>query len=283
MEYTIDNGTLAVTVSTRGAELQSVKFNGKERLWQNETGEWAGHSPVLFPYCGAFGVKVDGKIYEAPAHGLCKKTEFAFVEKGENYLTFAFASTEETRKVFPYDFLFKVSYKIEGATLFVTYEVDNTGDRELPFSCGGHESFILDGDVDEYKLVFAEEETFVHRPHGDDAMLTGESVVLGTGKELVIPREILLGGNTVILENIRSDSLKLCTLSGEEKAFVEFEGFPHLLLWRPSGRAKMVCIEPWHNLPDLTGTEPCELKDKPDMTLLPAGESKKIVRKIEYK
>lgn len=153
----------------------------------------------------------------------------------------------------------------------------------MPFSCGGHESYILDGDVDEYKLVFPMEETFVHCPHGDDSKLTGEKVLLGTGKELVIPRDILVGGWTVILENIRSDSLKLCTLSGEEKAVLEFEGFPHLLLWRPSENAHMVCIEPWHNLPDTTGKEPCELKDKADMILLPAGEKKKIVRKMEYK
>lgn len=283
MEYTIENGTLSISVSDYGAELQSVKLNKKERLWQNETGEWAGHAPVLFPYCGNFDVVVNGKKYAARPHGFCKKTEFVLEKKTENGLVFVLRSSEKTLASYPYDFEFRVEYALNGNELEVIYEVKNTGSETMPFSCGGHESFVLDGDVDEYKLVFPSDEAFVHRPHGLlSGRLTGERRLLGRGKELIIPRELLVDSATVILEKIRSGKVRLCTLSGKKLAELEFEGFPYLLLWRPSENAHMVCIEPWHNLPDAEEADGKELTEKEGMMFLSRGETKKIVRKIRY-
>lgn len=52
MIYRIANDKLSIAVSSLGAELVSAKQGGTERLWQNETGEWAHSAPVLFPVCG---------------------------------------------------------------------------------------------------------------------------------------------------------------------------------------------------------------------------------------
>ena len=50
MEYCLDNGTLSVRVSSLGGELQSVKKDGKEYLWQGDPAYWDGKAPNLFPY-----------------------------------------------------------------------------------------------------------------------------------------------------------------------------------------------------------------------------------------
>ena len=50
MLYVIGNRRLSVTVNSLGAELNSVKKDGKEMLWQNYDGSWAGHSPIMFPF-----------------------------------------------------------------------------------------------------------------------------------------------------------------------------------------------------------------------------------------
>ena len=41
METTLKSGNLEITATELGAELISVKHNGKERLWQNDNGGWS--------------------------------------------------------------------------------------------------------------------------------------------------------------------------------------------------------------------------------------------------
>ena len=83
MKYTVKNKTLSVTVDSYGAEMVSVEYNGKERLWQNATGEWAGHAPLLFPVCGHFGVTVDGVSY--PISRICEKIGICFGKKRREF------------------------------------------------------------------------------------------------------------------------------------------------------------------------------------------------------
>ena len=48
MLYTVRNQNLTVTVSTRGAELQSVRgADGTEWLWQGDPAYWEDCAPVL--------------------------------------------------------------------------------------------------------------------------------------------------------------------------------------------------------------------------------------------
>jgi galactose mutarotase-like enzyme len=55
---------------------------------------------------------------------------------------------------------------------------------------------------------------------------------------------------------------------------VRFDGMPYLGIWSKTG-AGFVCIEPWHGVAspeDFDG----ELKDKPGMTLVPPGTTKRF-------
>ena len=130
MEYTIKSEELIVRVSSLGAELTSVAYKGEEKLWQNQTGTWAGHSPVLFPVCGHCGCKVGGVEYPMPAHGIVRKEEFSLVEQGERFLKFAFSSNEKTKKAYPFDFVFSVTYKVDGNKLTVLYRVGGVAHRQ---------------------------------------------------------------------------------------------------------------------------------------------------------
>lgn len=282
MEYTIESDLLKVSVSSLGAELTSVCYKGKEKLWQNQTGTWAGHSPVLFPVCGHCGCRVNEVDYPIPAHGLVRKEEFDLVAKGKESVAFEFSSNENTRKAYPFDFKFRVIYKVDGNALFVIYEVENTSKTPLWFSCGGHESFNLDADVDGYKLVFDQMEHIVHLPHDDGGYLNGERVDFGVSNEFPLPVKYLLNGNTLIFSNVKSDGLYLCKTSGEKVARIEFKGFPNLLLWRPDNNAKMICIEPWLNLPDLANVKDCEFSQKPDVVQVDGGKKYTIERTIAY-
>ena len=92
MQYTVKNNRVEITVDTLGAELVSVKVDGKERLWQNESGAWAGHAPLLFPVCGRSAVVKNGEKYILGLHGFARKTQFVFKEQGEDFISFALSS-----------------------------------------------------------------------------------------------------------------------------------------------------------------------------------------------
>ena len=50
---TIGKGALSASISSKGAELQSLKLNGVEYLWQADPALWGKHAPVLFPIVGS--------------------------------------------------------------------------------------------------------------------------------------------------------------------------------------------------------------------------------------
>lgn len=282
MEYQIKSEKLHVKISSLGGELISVKKEGRETLWQNQTGDWKGHAPILFPICGHFGVAVDGVVYPMELHGVARKSEFLMVEQSENKIRLLLTDNENTRRVYPYAFRFFVEYEVAGERLFVRFTVENPSDTPLFYSVGAHESFLLEGDVDGYQLHFEEEEDFIHMPHNGGGYLTGERVCLGKGRIFPIPKEMLLASNTIIFEKIRSNTLWLEKRSGERVVEITKENFPHLLLWRPSGRANMICIEPWLNLPDVEKEDYKEFSKKKGIQTLLPHKSHTYCRTITY-
>ena len=281
MQYTIKNSVLSCKVDSFGGELVSVVKAGKERLWQNETGEWAGHAPLLFPVCGHCGVTVNGVSYPIGAHGFAKKTEFSLVSKTETSLTLEIESTAETKKVYPFDFRFEVTYAIEGNELSVSYRVQNPAQTPLYFACGGHESFALDSGVEDYELRFEKEETFLHLFHNDDGYMTGETFDYGTGKVFALPQDFMQEGRTLIFKDVQSRKVALYKKGGEKCAELSFEGYGNLLLWR-ADNAKYICIEAWTNLPDPENTEDIEFSEKEGVIAVAAGEEITLTRKISY-
>lgn len=281
MQYTIDNGTLCVKVKSYGAEIVSVVKDGKERLWQNETGEWEGHAPLLFPVCGHFGLKYGGEDYPIRAHGFASKMEFTLVEQTENSLEFEIESNKETKKSYPFDFKFKVVYSIEGSKLSIAYKVSNPAETPLWFACGGHDAFALDHDVDAYEVRFDKDENFVHHYHDDDGYMTGETLSYGTGKNFPLPIDFLQEGRTLIFKEINSRKVSLCEKGGKTLATLAFEGFENLLLWR-EGEGKFICIEPWTNLPDYLGVPQAEFSEKAGVVEVAPKSETTMTRIIEY-
>ena len=73
------NGNLSVSIYEKGAELQSLKRDGLEYLWQANAKYWAKHSPVLFPIVGELkdGKYIfENKEYALPRHGFARDKVF---------------------------------------------------------------------------------------------------------------------------------------------------------------------------------------------------------------
>lgn len=280
MIYEFGSDVLRCQVSTLGAELISVVHNGKERLWQNESGYWNGHAPILFPYGGNCAVMVDGVLYPEQKHGFISAQRFSLHEKTADSVTLCFSSNEETRRLYPFDFSLFVTYLVAGNCLKITYKAVNDGQRTMYAGFGCHESYALDVEAEDCEVVFEKEEKLLSlMASGDNGKLTGETVDLGEGKVLPLPKRLL--NPTVILQtNSRAVSLRK---RGEEKllARVSYPDFSNLLIWAVK-RGKMVCIEPWQNLPDEDQKAPQELCKKQGLTAIAAGETLTAFHEITY-
>ena len=282
MHSTIRNTLFEVTADTRGAELTSVRYQGKERMWQNEDGSWQGHAPVLFPVCGVCAMRVGGREYPCPKHGFAREREYLLAEKTADTLRFRLTSDAVTETVYPFAFVFEVAYTLAGESLTVTYTVRNPDETPLHFSCGGHDSYTLDREVKNYELLFEKEEIFRHHlVDGSTGKLTGESVPLGAGRVLDLATPYLDEGGSVCLDRLRSRSVLLREKgTGRSVARVTFPETEKLVLWHPTG-AKMLCIEPWQTLPDRIGAD-LEFSEKDGVLCVPPHGERQITRVLQY-
>ncbi len=281
MIYSLENKDIQIKISSLGGELRSAIFQGKERTWQNETGQWNGCASVLFPFSGRNKLLFEGENFGTHFHGVCINEEFELAEQDEKSVTLVLKDNERTQCIYPYHFDFFVKYTLRNDGYDISYTVKNHSDKNMPFSCGGHESFLLDGEVEEYYAEFDEDENFDFYIHGYMGFLTGEVKKHGFGRQINLKREYTDNGNTVILKNINSRGITLRRAdNGERVARVTFNGFSNVLFWHPHG-TRMICIEPWQCLPSFID-DICEFADRDGVTVLPANGEITFTRTILY-
>ena len=281
MIYTIKNDKTEVKINSLVAEVRSVVHNGKQRAWQNETGEWSGCAILLFPFAGFNRMVYEGIDYGVQKHGFCRNEEFELVRAEGDNITFVLKANERTKAVYPYDFEFFVKYAIIDNGYEVCYTIVNRDSRTIPFACGGHESFALDKEVCDCYLEFQKDEKLDALVHDNGGFLTGDIKKYGEGKILQLEKDFTDNSATVILGGINSRRAVLRDKKTDEKIVeISFEGFDNLLLWHPHG-SKMLCIEPWQCLPSYAG-EVKEFKDRKGVINLSEGCEVTFTRTITY-
>ena len=280
MVVTINSDKLVVNIDTEGAQLLSVKSNGKERLWQNNNGSWTSHAPVLFPVCGKVTALVDGKQIALPQHGVVRHEQFEASQPNAATVKMTISSNEVTRSKYPFDWSYVITYSVDGDTLHIKHEVTNIGNKTMYYSLGGHESFLLDSDVGNYKVVLSQDTTLNSLIQDENGRLNGESVTFATDGVLQLPADFL-DGRTIIFANVKSREALLKDNSDNVLAEVGFPQFCNLMLWRPVG-GHVICIEPWLNLPDTAEKPVSELSEKVGFVALQCGKTDVYNRWIKY-
>ncbi|MDY5497218.1 MAG: aldose 1-epimerase family protein [Anaerobutyricum sp.] len=259
MEYKLSNGQLEVIFQTTGAALHSIKDSeGTEYLWQGDANYWSGQAPILFPICGSIrndqAILPNGEKTTMPRHGIVRKKEFAFVEKTEDSITFEIVSDQEMYKQFPYDFKLCIKYTLEENAVRTTFIVENQDKKEMPFFVGGHPGFrcpVFEGEeYHDYYLKFEKEETCtVPYPVSETGLIDIEkrTVFLNSQNKLPLSHS-LFAKDAVILDELKSRKVQLCSKNHGELLEIEFDDFPYLILWSSSNEGPFIALEPWLGL-----------------------------------
>lgn len=254
---TISNKHLTAKIKPFGAELCSLIENKKltEFIWEG-LADWPKHSPVLFPIVGSLKdntYEFNNKSYSLNRHGFARDKQFSIESQSANSVCLLLNADEETKKLYPFDFRFKVCYTLLDNKLQIEYGVENFGSQTMPFSIGAHPAFKIpnqDGlTFEDYSIEFEEFENAGIFPLNEDGLLSLESVpFLKNTNKLPLSKDLFLK-DALIFKTLSSKSVLLKSELAEFSIRVNFANFPFLGIWSKPP-ANFVCIEPWQGITD---------------------------------
>lgn len=255
-----------------GAELCSLKNKEhKEYIWEGNPEFWGKHSPVLFPIVGTLknnSYRYKDKEYHLSRHGFAREMEFKLMDKKENSATFSIQSSEETLKVYPFEFELQIIYTLEENSLHIDYNVINNGKSPMPFSIGAHPAFALPGNFENYALHFEKDEPLQYHLLEND-LISNKTKEIKVQETLIPLTYQLFEKDALIFKTLESHSLTI--LENKTPLLkVNFEDFPSLGIWTKVN-APFLCIEPWFGYSD-TEENSGDLLEKEGIRILQANE-----------
>ena len=272
---TIRNSKLTVTISTMGAELQSiVDEKGTQRLWQGDPKYWKGRAPILFPVAGGFKddcYELDGVRYPMGKHGFARKVEWEVETVTKDTATFLLTLQTEG---FPFVYELRARFALTGISLMVTYLVTNRDKRAFYFSLGAHEAYVTPGGLEACTIVFDEEEKLENHVLDGNNLKPEPVVMMEKVRELPMKTEYF-AVDALVFRALKSRGVTLKSKASADEIHVDFPEHDVLMFWTRPG-ADYLCIEPWCNAPDFTNAD-LRIDHKPGFMRLEPGQT--IARK----
>jgi galactose mutarotase-like enzyme len=279
--HSIENEFVKVVVNDQGAELWELwnKETKEQVIWDGRPEIWNRRTPILFPFVGRISGNAfhyQGKSWPVGQHGFARDMAFEMKEKGADYVVHELSANKETKAKYPFDFVLRITHRLDKNNLTVAWEVKNGGTGDMYFKIGGHPGFALpemeNGDG-VYSLYFP----------GKDK-LTYLLVDLATG--LGMPEALhalsleqgrcpvgrhMFDRDALIFDDGQIGEVSVLRPDGSRYVTMFCEGFESLGIWAKPG-APYVCLEPWSGRCDNTGcTE--QLEEKPGLHILRPGDT----------
>jgi galactose mutarotase-like enzyme len=277
---TLKNEMLTIQVSEHGAELQSIRKDDYEYLWQGNPEYWGRRSPVLFPIVGSVWEKcfrVDGKVYEMGQHGFARDMDFELVSAADTEVWYRLESSEKTLAAYPWPFVLEIGYRLEGNSVTVLWKVTNPGETEMYFQIGAHPAFNYPGydpdAVDRGVVAFDRNDNLQRSGFKGKGCVDPQArfpIHLSDDGMLRLKRDTFDDIDTLMLENDQVHKVVFLKNDSSPYLTVTFDA-PVVAIWSPPKRnAPFFCIEPWYgrcDRADYTG----EFKDRDWVNALAPG------------
>lgn len=288
MKIKITSKSGSAVLGLEGAQLNSLKKDDTEYLWQGDPAYWSGQAPVCFPITGVLvdgKAKAFGKPCNMKRHGVARINPFEIFEQHKNSVTFIQKSSDKTKEQYPFDYELKIKYTILGDTVTNEYTITNTGNEKMPFVIGGHPAFncpLTDKEsFEDYSVIFDKPVSKpCLRPDHESGLVDVEKTydVMKGSDTLNLKHELFEENDALIFENCPAKAVTLMGKQGKGIK-VEFQDMNNLLIWSAVGNAPFVALEPW------TGISNCSDEDdvfenKRGMTVLEPDETVSFKFKI---
>lgn len=287
----LENSTLRVKIAEHGAELMSIRdlSRNEELLWNGDPAHWKRRSPILFPYVGKNWqgkVLIDGATYATSSHGFARDRDFVCEACDASCATFLLVSDADTRRMYPFDFELRITYRLTGSALAVEWNVKNTSSKEMLFTIGGHPAFCFANPSDMKNDYYLK---FTLRDGKDELLCSLLDLSSGTVidqfetvplKDGCLPlSEELFAGDTLVMDAGQVLSAGLYHKDGSHRITVRCDGFPNFGVWSMPN-APFVCLEPWMGRCDNYGFDR-ELSEKPNVNRIAPGKTFQAAYTIE--
>ncbi len=272
MQVTVSSEKITAVIDSFGAELHSLKDrSGTEYLWQADPKVWKRHAPVLFPFiCNTASKKYtfEGSTYSLSNHGFARDSEFSLVSSAKNEAEFVLKSTDETKKIYPFDFELYIKYTVSDSRVNVSYTVKNTGGKDMYFFIGGHPAFIVPS-FEDWVVRYEKPEEIVRTVDGKDTVIADNTDTVPLSHELF--------ADDVFMKDAPSSSwVALVNKKTGKTVRLSFDNKGCIAVWSSyfedkalTEQAKFVCLEPWSSVPVYCDNEEELSKMRHAITLSP--------------
>ncbi|WP_457900497.1 aldose epimerase family protein [Rhizobium sp. LEGMi198b] len=208
----IRSGIAQAVINRKGAELIGWQVGANDLLWSRRPPGWNQACPLMFPSCGwseSSLVEIKGSSYPMPVHGFISMQEFDVVSSSESEVTLETSDDEFTKTMYPFCFIFRITYKIVDSRLNIDISVKNTSDSSfLPYSIGIHPGFrwsLSSARKDTWRLQFEKLESPLVPCISSEGLIQGSQ------------RKISLNGRYLHLNESLFQNEALCFLNANSK------------------------------------------------------------------
>ena len=278
MIYTLKCGNCVGEVSTKGAEMVAFRKNGNDALWQGDPEIWDEHSPLLFPFCCLLKdnkVLIEGKQYAMGAHGFIRFMEFEVECATDTHIELVARSNKETLKMYPYEFVMRVTHDVNESGFSTEFKVQNPSDREIKYCIGAHPGFYT-GSIEDWQLVFdkpVDQTLYYTTPERYMDLSLVHSRRLTTVFEL---RYEDFAKNAFMALEPDFNSVRLVNKHTGKGYEFSFNNFSVFAMWTSSERnCPYICLEPWNGVPAFVD-ESGNFEDKPYLQTLAPNEERAV-------
>ena len=254
MEYIIRNDFLEATISSHGGELiRLIDSDGINRMHIPTNDTWNRVSPILFPQISRMPnseYKVKGQVYKMSTHGFIRDYELELINQTDIEITFMYHYSAKSLQMYPYAFIFYVTYKLIDNVLEVNFKIENPSNEVLRYMLGGHPGFkipLYDNELfSDYYVTFEKKEISKRMILVDNFLANKyEDYVLDT----INLNHKLFTADALIFRNINSNYVDIISKNHNKKIRFHFDGFEILALWsKPEEHVNFVCLEPWNGI-----------------------------------
>lgn len=283
--HRIENGKMSVVVNELGSQMWSVKgADGTEYLWQGDEKYWSDRAISIFPYVARLtdeSYYMDGVLHKMGIHGFAAASRFTAVKQEKDCLVLELEDNESTYAQYPRHFLLRHSYRLNGNTLEICFEVENRDEKTIYFGIGGHPGFCVplkEGKkFEDYRLRFSKACKPVKVGFSEDCFVDGTESPFVLEEDTILPLQHNLFDHDAIVLKEMAETVTLECPDDSHKVTVSYPQMPYLGFWHmPKTDAPYVCIEPWCSLP-AKKDQVTVFEEQKDLICVEAGKSYKNI------